>query len=601
MRPLLRSALASLVLFLSATGIAAAQDDSTDRRTEYPLMVNNAASVERLLQKAEVVFGDAERLEILDVTQNWISNTLSDLKGMDRTKPFGMMVYIKPGLNTGMDAVMYFPVTDVNEFLDMFARPKGSVNPVTGKTGRYEILGGFGGDLIARHVGDYVFMVNRIDEDSGLALDRTFPNPERVVGSLSKRYDVCYSLLLKNIPPAVKTIFLEFFKNQALAGLQKRDEEPEAAYRLRRANGESLVDFLDKVVNQGEDFTIGGFVDADNHTGLIEVELNGTKDSKFAKFFQDISGRRSYFAPIVDEPATLSASISWQLDEKQKKVFTELFNIAPEQIADDLKRDANQEVDTTKSVLSPMFKSLLTTAQDGHLDAFFQLSGDEPGDYRILGGLRVLGGQNFPDNVAKVLEYMKAHAPGNFASQIGVNARQIGEYNVHRLPVPAPAEGMGRTMFGEKGELFVYATPQAVWVAFGGDSALERLEQHVHMVTNPEENGEKRIAPPFQLVTNSMHWVNVAGATETVQAERPAFQAAEKAFSDDNDELRVTGRPTDQGVRIRAEFQQGYLNWFGNLIAGGVEQAMTAPPRATPTRTRVQTRPGPPTRRPASK
>jgi len=567
-------------LLVSGTNRATAQ--SSENRVEYPLQIMNAASVDRLLEKGEIVFTDADRPELLDVVQQWVTNTLGDLKGMDRTKPFGMMVYIKPGLTPGLDAVMYYPVTDADAFLSLMAQPKGSVSPVAGKTGRFEVLGGWMGDCAARVVGNYVFMVNGIDEEAAGALDRTFPDIPRVAGRLSSRFDVCYSLLLKNIPPATKTIFLEFFKNQAEAGLQRRDDEPEAAYKLRRASGESNLDMFDKIVNQGEELTVGGFVDAEQHAGLIEVELNGTKDSKLAKFFQDMAGRRSYFSNIIDDPATLSGSISWQLDDKQRKVFTELFTFLPQSIADEMK-DQGQDVATTQSVLTPVFKAFHNTSENGHLDAFFQLSGTEPGDYRVAGGIRVLGGQNFPEQIASALQFMKDHAPGDFASKMELKSRQIGDYPVHRFPVPAPPDNVGRMMFGDKGDLFIYATPQAIWVAFGGDSALERLEAQVNSVTHVDEsNGPRKSSPPFQLVTHSRQWVNVVMAVPDTKPDEAPIAAAEKSFTDENDELRITARPTENGVRVRAEFQRGYLSWAGQMIAKGIEEGAFTPRRAPP-------------------
>jgi hypothetical protein len=436
-------------------------------------------------------------------------------------------------------------------------------------------------------VGDYLFFAQRDNDESLAVLDRNFPDVQRLVGRTAAKFDVSYSLLLKNIPPAFKTLFMEFFKNQALAGLQQRDDEPDAAYRVRRANGESLIDFLDKVVNQGEDFTIGGLVDADNHQGVIELELNGTKDSKFAQFFQDMAGRRSYFAQIVDEPATLSVSISWQLDDKQRKVFSELFRFAPQGIADEVKGREGQDPEATKSVLSPVFKSLLNTADNGHLDAFFQISGQEPGDYRIVAGARVLGGQSFPENVAAVLNHMKANAPGEFGKGIELSVRRVGEFAVHKLPVPPPRDSMGQTMFGEQGSLYLLATPQALWAAYGGDSALERLERQAKTVAQPEAGGERKLAPPFQLVSHSRQWIDASIASLEGATRRGSVDAADKAFTEDNDELRIVAKPTDSGVRFRAEFQKGYLDWTGQMIAGFVERNFSGDRPATPARTRA--------------
>jgi hypothetical protein len=477
---------------------------------------------------------------------------------------------------------MYFPVTDVNEFLDLMSKPKGTVNPVSGKTNRFEIQDSNFGDLAARVVGNYVYIVDASDEENAAALDRTFPDPVRLVGRYSTRYDVAYSLLLKNIPPATKTIFLEFFKNQALAGLQQRDEEPEAAYRLRRANGESIIDFLDKLVNQGEELTVGGMVDPETFDSHIELEINGTKDSKLAKFFQDMAGRRSYFNAIVDEPATLSASISWQLEEKQRKVFTELFKFAPEEIKADAERE-QRDVPTAAAATDPLFRSLQNTADQGHLDLFFQLSGEEPGDYRIVGGARVLGGVNFPGHVARLLEYIKNNAPSKFAAEMKLNERQIGEYAVHRIPLPDPPDDVGKTLFGEKSDLFLCATQHAIWVAFGGDSALERLERQLRAVTEPDESAPKKSAPPFQLVTHARQWVNIVAAAGKTGDDEERWNSVDGSFTEDNDELRISARATENGVRLRVDFQPGYYGLVGRFAGRQIEQGVIGGPvGATP-------------------
>src|SRR5690606_29106728 len=117
-------------------------------------------------------------------------------------------------------------------------------------------------------------------------------------------------------------------------------------------------------------------------TAYGEFEINGTKDSKLAKFFQNLAGRRSYFDEAVNSAATLSLNASVQLDELRRKPFIQMFSSAVEIINDSLK-SAGQT--TTADQTAPFFESLRNTAEDGHLDMFVQLSGEKPGEYRLLG------------------------------------------------------------------------------------------------------------------------------------------------------------------------------------------------------------------------
>lgn len=571
-------AVSACLFGLSAT--AGAQSDTEPQGAEYPLQVIQVAGIERLQQKADAIFLAAERPELSDVVSSWMETTLQELKGWDRTRPFGMMFYLKPGLVPGIATISFLPASNVPELLQTLAGAEGQIREVSGEPGRYELLGVAWGpdDIAVRQIGDYLFITENSD---AVELDRNFPTPERLVGRLSARYDASYSLLLKNIPPATKTLFMEFFKNSALAGLQQRDDEPDAAYRIRRANGESVIDFLDKIVNQGEDVTFGGFADPERQTAMLELEVNGTRDSGLAKFFQDMAGRRSYFAPVVDEAATLTLSASWQLDKKQRKVFTELFTLAPEMIDAENRKSGGSGGALT--AFQPLFRALLTTAEDGHLDMFAQLSGTEPLDYRLMGGFRVLGGSSFPEAVTTALQFLKDFKSAGdgmgAGAKILADAKLGGEmlqgHPVHVFPLPGPPDRFGKSMFGDAPNLYIYASPQALWLAYGGESAREQLAEYVDRINAPPSaDAPPATRAPLLIVTHGQQWVNARLAAGDDPEKERGFGNFHDAFTPDNDELRVTGQPTDNGARIRVEMQSGFISWFGRVVGGQIDRAV---------------------------
>lgn len=555
---------------------AFAQDDeSEDSGIEYPLQVIHCSGVDRLQSKADALFAAAERPELSDIVQSFLDETLRGMKGVDRTKPFGMMLYIKPGLTPGITAISYFPITDLDEFVQFLAGESGVPKAVSGKDDRYEITDvDWGPDLAVQQIGNYAFLCSL---DDAIELERKFPKPERMVAKLTSRYDVAYSLLIKNVPIATRTLFLEFFKNQALAGLQQRDGEPDAAYRIRRANGESLVDLLDMVVKQGEDFTVGGFANAEDQTGFVELEVNGTRDSGLSKFFGSLAGRRSYFEPAVQQAATLSVNASIQLDEKRRAPFVEMFKSATGLLETELEKQG--QTDASAAPVSPFFTSLLKSAENGHLDWFLQISGEEPFDYRMLGGVRIYGGGDLPQEFADLLKFGKdtvaktaPDGPRDRIESIKLSDKTISGYSVHAMPVPGGDE-LAMALFGDAPTLYLCATNEALWFAVGQDSALEQLEASIKSVTaDPDPSQPKRPYAPFLLTTHGAQWVNVVMATGIDPEQDPFTKSSMSVFEPETDEFRLTGRPTEQGIRVRAEMQPSYFRWIGQLIGLSMDE-----------------------------
>jgi hypothetical protein len=569
-----------LTSWLCATVLAGgvgAQDDIEPRGAEYPLQLVQIAGIDRLQEKADALFLAAERPEMSDFVAAWMQTSLQELKGWDRTRPFGMMFYLKPGLVPGIATISFVPVANLDELLQTLAGPEGQIRPLDADSGRYELLDVAWGpnEVAVRQIGDYLFLTENSD---AVELDRQFPSPARLVNRLSARFDASYSLLLKNLPPASKKLFMEFFKNSALAGLQQRDDEPDAAYRIRRANGESVLDFLDKLVNQGEEITLGALVDAERQAGAIELDISGTRDSGLAKFFQDMAGRRSYFTPVLDEAAAFTMSASWQLDPKQRKVFTELFTLAPELIDEENRKSGGTGGALT--AFQPLFRAFLTTAEDGHLDMFMQLTGAEPLDYRMLGGLRVLGGSSFPDAVTTALRFIKEFQPTNgpplpkFLADMKLGEGSLSGHPVHVVPLPAPPDRFGRSMFGEAPNLYIHATPQALWLAFGNESARDQLQDYLDKIANPPTDAPAATAAPFAFTTRGHQWVNAQLAAGEDPEQDRGLAHSQQSFSPENDRLRITGRPTDNGARLRVEAESGFIAWIGRTIAGQIDRGL---------------------------
>ena len=212
--------------------------------------------------------------------------------------------------------------------------------------------------------------------------------------------------------------------------------------------------------------------------------------------------------------------------------------------------------------MTQVIESLIATANKGHADFFLQFVGTPPQKFSLVAGLHVEDGRKLAAGLTGLLRQI-TQLKLEQAPEISLNAT-YKNVTFHRITPKRIPRQMQR-VFGEKPSILVGAGSRTVWVAVGGKDALTALRQSMDRVSDRSKIGKKRAAAaPFQFVVNISSWLAIAGD----ENGRPnaGRDLARKAFSKGGDSIRVELRPTENGIRIRAQFGAGFIRLIGMSI-----------------------------------
>ena len=112
-----------------------------------------------------------------------------------------------------------------------------------------------------------------------------------------------------------------------------------------------------------------------------------------------------------------------------------------------------------------------------------QITGAERSEFALVGGVKLATSSKLPAQMTGLLQFIKDN-PKSIEPwpQLEMEFDAIDSFPVHRLPVnlPEEADEPFKRMFGKDNvSLYIYASSQAVWCAFGGESALQSLKNGV--------------------------------------------------------------------------------------------------------------------------
>jgi hypothetical protein len=554
--------LTSLFFLLPAVpqaGLVQAQEKERAKETEkestefesWPLAVYGVASIERILEDADYLFELAGRPEISDLLGGALAN-VRDFKGLDRTKPVGMMVFLKPGIIPTPFQVGFIPISDIGEATQSLTFGPFTVKKTADGEGTYSVITP-GNTLSAVHQGDYLYITNE-----KLELDREFTPPHELTKGITNRLDFFATANLKSYPEGLKTLFLTLLRANSETELQQRDDEPSGAYKVRKANGQFFLELIEGILADGDSITFGLATDEQGKEGVIELNVSATPDSKFAKRLKDTAGKPSRFSSVINSPAPLTFSTSWTISPSGKKTLKQTLAGAEEEMTNSV----TDETVNTKFI-ADIFESINETVDLGHLDGFVQFLTPEEKDFVLIGGIRIAYGNTFGAGLRQALQFVQQQGDG---VQVDLEVDTHAGVILHRL-TGKDANDRDKRMYGGVPSLYVGTGAKTLWFAVGKENAIPALKTAMDLVT---ENKPGPLAQesnaPFQLRVSLVRWLAL------MESPRRMGKIAKETLQPGNDGLLLDFRPTDNGARFRLTLNEGFLKVLGTAIAARLDR-----------------------------
>ena len=551
--------LALLVVGLIAMGVPAvsrAQDNDADkpkpRPASQPLVIFNVASVDRLIGDVRYLFEASGQPQINEMIDKGLVGA-NNLKGLQRTKPMGAMLFLAPGLPPTPFLVSYVPVANIEELIQTIGGGGNTVlRRVEGETDRFELVGQDGNPQQIVLRGGYAFISQDAEN-----LDQKFLDPAKLTKGLSARHDLAITLRLNTVPEVIKTTLLGTLRAQFNANMQQRDDEEDGPYKLRRNNEGNTLEFLELLIAEGDRITIGINASKENKNAILEILFEAKASGKWAKALKKIDSRPSYFAPLIDEKAPLSFSLLWKMDKREQDNTTDFLRILEPQIA--------AQLEPVAPAVHNLFAALNKTAVTGHADAFFQYKVVPPERMALFGGLKVEEGKQLSAAVRSILSELQrnpevAEMELDIDSHKGVSFHRLGS----RAQAVSPAN---QRIYGGTPSVYVGTGPNVVWFSLGDSGSLDAAKEAIDkLATARAKVGNRQRGAPFQFVFNMTPWI------DKLDADRPFTRLVRQAFQGGKDRLQVDVRPSDNGMRMQLKVEEGFLKLLGTAIGRGVEE-----------------------------
>ena len=544
---------AAALMAVGANRQAAVNDDAP---VLSPAAVFCAADLDRVLGHLDYLLrlGNAEsRMQQL----RGILTGLNDLQGIDRSRPVGLLLFPPSAGGGDPDAIAFVPVSSMDDLqVSLKISNQVSLVPLE-EDGRWELRGPDNSVPIRVQEG-YAFVTQKRE-----LLEGPLPDVAALTASITDRYDLGIVVLRAGLPQPALDAAIAKLHADSERDRERRSDEADAEYALRTRISRSLEQLIEFGLTDFEQVSLGLTISEDERQAELEARLDMRSGGRFAGYLQSLAASRSQFATADPDLAALSASSAWILSGEGAGIASQLLKQVREQVGRQLQLDLTAAASAEHPVRR-VLDALDATVAAGRMDGIVTFAGDRPGGMVLVGAAHLEHSTQVAQAVEQILPYV-AQSPDVTALEL--NAFEAAGVMVHRI-VPAKVRKQDELLYGPDAALHIGIGRDAIWVALGGAEAPRVLTEFIEASTQAADDSSATGAPPLlALDVHLSTWIGLAGSGGTGE-QRGFIETARIAFADpDQDGLRAVLTPSDNGLRLAVQVDEGYLRLLGLALA----------------------------------
>ncbi|MCE2796208.1 MAG: hypothetical protein LW816_12855 [Planctomyces sp.] len=509
-----------------------------------PLLTITFSGADRFMAKSKYIFEASEHSEVFGIIENFMKDSMNNLEGFNRGKPFGIMGYLPVAIPPLPEFVAFVPVDSVEAATKLVEKAPVVISKGS-EEGQYEVIGPNRTFPVLMRDG-YAFIPLGNQPDKKI-LERAFPDPADLLAGQAQEFDAAVRLDVESIPVATRTLLYGLINSGISTQLQQRDGEAEGAYRIRRTEGERGLAALKMLFMDCQKITFGVNISEEEQAVNLDMVIDAIKGSQMLKEMFSSTERPSYFIPLLDENAAVSVSISSLMADREKEAYGEMMEGFRMEVARLIEENKLGPVPDENSPIGQAMTAIQKTLQEGHMDIFAQFYRDSAGKLAIVWAGRVQDGEAINAGAMDVLTRLKDIEQVQNMGELQINAGEHHGVMLHRLNFAIqPPEAVA--VFGDNVGMTMGMGATAIWGVIGGEESTATLKSVMDKLEEAQATAaDQRTPPNFRVIINVNQLVEMAEIAREVsmtrRQEREAAAGAEAALAQTPVDTPAPGAP----------------------------------------------------------
>jgi len=552
-----------VLLFVSTTGWCAETAPSAEaerivgkRPMDEPAVILCVASIDRVLEDVDYI-GKAAGLPVYPQLLRGFLDGLNQLKGIDRTRPFGAALYLDRE-NPGAEPlpILFVPVSQVDDLEVTLSHVGMKLQP-------------------ADQLPDFVLTINgrthplRIED--GYARLTTPDRPQvdlsamviqELTADVASDYDIAVRFRRIGIPQKEITKMLDELVADQSRSAERHEGESKQEYELRRKLEKTILALIKSLLQETQEVAFGWRLSETDQLGTLDVTLSLIEKGTLNTLLHELSPRLQPFADVSRDDAPLSIVSAVHLTDHGKQLTRETLG----HIRNEFDKELGDSVDDEKrrKILGG-FQSLSDTVDAGDLAAMARFVPNQEKHLVFAAATHVLGSPQVNETLTNVLPH--AIDSPNIA-EVRLDAATVLGLSLHQL-ISREVRKQDARLYGEDASIWTGANEDIVWFMIGGEQLPEAISQTVENISvidaNSDFQNDGDSAPIIELSFHLLGWLDVAkGAGRKAEQLLGASTKAFPAGATD-DRIHATLTADDNQLQLKIKIDEGYLRLAATL------------------------------------